>query len=53
METIGLEEENEEFLENHISPDGKYILICTEGLKIYKFTKETIGSSFKIMIKPT
>ena len=53
MDTIGLERQNEEFVENHISPDGRYILICTDGLKIYKFVDENFGSSSKIIIKPT
>ena len=29
----------ETLIENHISPDGKYILTCTDGLKIYELTK--------------
>ena len=24
-------------MENHISPDGKYLLSCTNGLKVYEF----------------
>ena len=51
---IGLEEINEGFLENHISPDGKHILICSDGLKIYKFEEEkTESHRTKILIKPT
>ena len=53
VDTIGLERQHKEFLENHISPDGKNILICTEGLQIYKFVEEKIGSASKIIIKPT
>ena len=52
--TIGLERRNEEFLENHISPDGKHLLVCSDGLKIYKFYVETPGKDdSKILIKPT
>ena len=29
----------ETLIENHISPDGKYFLTCTNGLKIYELTK--------------
>ena len=46
---IGLEGRAEGHLENHISPDGKHILVCTEGLKINKFTH----SGNDIVIKPT
>ena len=52
-ETIGLKGISEGLLENHISPDGKHILIFTEGVKIYKFVEVKTGSQSKILIKPT
>lgn len=54
-DTIGLDRRIGECLENHISPDGKHILVCTtEGLKIYKFYLE-MNKNFesKVLIKPT
>ena len=30
-----------------------YILTCTDGLKIYKFVEEKVGSASKVIIKPT
>ena len=41
MDKIGLKlKEAHHLLENHISPDGRYVLVCTQGLKIYQFKKE-------------
>ena len=49
----------ETLIENHISPDGKYILTCTNGLKIYELTKlketevegfDTLSASQKVSL---
>ena len=39
---IGLQGKGEKIVENHISPDGRYILSCTEGdgLRVLEFKKE-------------
>ena len=34
---IGLIDKSDQILANNVSPDGKYVIICTNGLKIYKF----------------
>ena len=39
--------------ENHISPDGRYVLICTQGLKIYQFIKEQQEGKPKVSLQET
>ena len=43
-EFTGLGEKGEDLLENHISPDGRYILICKNGLEIFEFMNEYLGN---------
>ena len=40
-------------LENHISPDGRFILICTEGLKVYELKKEGPEDEPKVVLEET
>ena len=43
-ERIGLKGKGEKLVENHISPDGRYILSCTEsdGLRVLEFKSSNV-----------
>ena len=39
-DTLKLPESSKSLVMNHVSPNGKYILACANGLQIYEFTKD-------------
>ena len=50
---IGIIDKGWRLIKNHISPDARFILICTHGLKIYKFKKEETEELPKIVLEET
>lgn len=40
-------------VENIISPHGRYIMICTNGVKIHKFKRERQGDKDRIVLVET
>ena len=50
---IGLRSKGMHLLENHISPDASFILICTQGLKIYELRKGGLKHQPKAVLRNT
>ena len=50
-EKIGLFTKGNNLLENHVSPDGRYILDCNNGLKIQEFKVEKKGDQDSIVFE--
>ena len=50
---IGLAHKGMNLVENIISPHGRYVLICTNGIKIHKFKKEQNGAKDRIVLVET
>ena len=38
---IGLHGKGDDLVVNHLSPNGKYIINCTDGIKVYEFKLES------------
>ena len=38
---IGLHGKGDDLVINHLSPNGKYIINCTDGIKVYEFKLES------------
>ena len=54
VEKIGIERKTRFCLRRNISPDGRHILVCTDGLKIYRFTfKKTNNEEAVTELEPT
>ena len=50
---IGLARQGMHLVENIISPHGRYIMICTNGVKIHKFKRERQGDKDRIVLVET
>ena len=48
---IGLVDKGDHLIENHVSPDGRYVLECNKGLKIYEFKNEKRGDEDRIVLE--
>ena len=42
---------NDDFIDNHLSPDGKYCLSCIKGLQIYELVEERQNNHKSIAMK--